>query len=120
MKQRPHRFAKKAAPENISRLLGTALGSFELRKKAEEYSAFPFWEEIVGTSIAEVAVPERIIRGKVLVVRVTDAVWAQELSLRKNEILDAFHRFGKGAHIEDLKFSIGGPHTVKTKQKKVD
>ena len=107
----------RAAPENISKILGSALGSFTLRKKTKEYSAFPYWEEIVGKAVAEVAVPEKIIRGKVLVVRVLDAVWAQELSLKKNEILDGIHRFGKGAVIEDIKFNIGSPKSLKNKDK---
>ena len=108
---------KKASPQSVANILGFTLGSFALKKKAKEYSAFPFWEEIVGASIAEVAIPEKIIRGKVLVVRVVDAVWAQELSLRKNEILDGLHKFGQGAVIEDLKFSIGSPKSVKNRDK---
>lgn len=108
---------KKASPENVANILGFTLGSFALKKKAKEYSAFPFWPEIVGEEVAAVAIPEKILRGKVLVVRVLDAVWAQELSLRKNEILDGLHKFGKGAVIEDIKFSIGSPKSIKKKDK---
>ncbi len=104
---------RQRAPKSVPELLGSALNSFALKKKAREYAAFPYWSEIVGEEIAKVAIPEKIIRGRVLHVRVVDAVWAQELSLRKNEIIDGLHRFGKGAVVEDIKFSIGNPKSFK-------
>jgi len=101
------------APKSISDLLDSALGSFPLRKKAREYAAFPYWREIVGEEIAKVAVPVKIVRGRVLHVRVVDAVWAQELAMRKPEILDGIHRLGKGAPVEDITFSIGDPKSFR-------
>lgn len=85
------------------------LQSHVLKKKAEEYAAFPFWKEIVGEEIASVAVPEKIIGGRVLKVRVIDAVWAQELSLMKTELLEKIHSSGKGALVDDIRFTIGNP-----------
>ena len=108
---------QRRGPEKIKGILSHTLGSYVLREKAKEYSAFPFWEEIVGKDIAAVAIPEKINRGKVLVIRVLDAVWAQELSLRKTEILDGFHRFGKGAIVEDVKFIIGNPQSLQKAKK---
>lgn len=100
-------------PESISDLLSKTLGSHQLRKKAQEYAAFPYWKQIVGEEISQVAVPEKIVRGRVLHVRVVDAVWAQELSLMKKSILDGIRTFGKGAIVEDIKFVIGSPKSVK-------
>lgn len=92
---------------SVSDVLQSALGKFRIAKKVAEYSAFPHWEEIVGPEIAAVAVPEKIIRGKVLVIRVFDAAWAQELSMQKRELLDKLNNFGSGAVIEDLHFLTG-------------
>ena len=44
------------------------------------------WEEAVGSLIAKNSEPLKI-KGDTLIVRVTDTAWAQELSLRQNEIL---------------------------------
>jgi len=96
----------------VSSLLEGTFKAFHLKKKVASYSAFPHWEEIVGKEIAKVCVPEKIVRGNILVLRVLDAVWAQELSLRQNEILSALHAFPKGALIEDIRFVTGNPKTV--------
>ena len=106
-------FSRGALPESLSNILNKALGSHQLRKKAAEYAAFPYWQQIVGEEIAKVAIPEKIVRGRILHVRVVDAVWAQELSLMKKSIIDGIRRFGKGAIVEDVKFTIGSPKSVK-------
>lgn len=111
--QRKNFSDRKQSPKAIAQLLESAFGSYRIKEKLNEYSAFPFWEEIVGKDIAAVAIPEKIVRGKVLKIRVLDAVWAQELSLMKTKILDDIHKFGTGAVIEDLSFTIGNPKSFK-------
>lgn len=101
------------SPKNAGEILEKAFGYGAVKKKVQEYAAIPYWEEIVGPEIAKVAVPEKIVRGKVLKIRVLDSVWAQELSLMKTKILDDIHRLGKGAIIEDLSFIIGNPKSFK-------
>lgn len=97
------------APIAIGDLLERALGSPKLKDKAEEYAAFPFWDEIVGPQVARTAKPVKIIGGNVLVVQVIDATWAQELSLQKEELLKKIHQRNLGAVIQDLKFVTGNP-----------
>lgn len=80
-----------------------------------EYSAFPEWPEIVGAEIAAVAVPEKIVKRKLLVVRVIDAAWTQELSFRKRELLELLSGFG--TPIEDVRFVTGDPISVAEKKK---
>jgi hypothetical protein len=106
-------FSPKAKPEAIQNVLAGALQSYALKRKVEEYAAFPYWQDIVGPEIAEIAIPEKISRGRILNVRVIDAVWAQELSLMKQRIIDGMHRFGRGAVVEDVKFVIGNPLNFK-------
>ena len=106
-------YKRTTKPQNISSILDRAFYNPEIKKKVRQYSAFPFWPEIVGEKVAEVAKPEKIIKGKILQIRVLDAVWAQELSLMKGKIIDDFYRFGEGAIIEDIKFIIGNPKNFK-------
>ncbi len=73
----------------------------------------------MGKEIAQVAVPEKIVRGKVLVIRVIDSVWAQELSMQKQALLDKIFAFGKGAVLEDLKFITGDPKSMRSQKKSV-
>ncbi len=100
-------------PKTASEILSATLGAYHLKDKLSEYEAFPHWREIVGDAIAEVAKPEKIIRGKVLVVRVLDAAWAQELSMKKVEIIDRMYRSNRGAMIEDIQFVTGNPRSMK-------
>ena len=96
-------------PTSVSSVLASTLGAYRLDKKLEQYAAFPEWPRIVGEEIAAVTVPEKIIRGNTLVVRVLDAVWAQELSMMKNDILDRIFQLGVGATIDDIRFATGNP-----------
>jgi predicted nucleic acid-binding Zn ribbon protein len=98
---------------SVSDVIKSALGKFRIDKKVEQYAAFPHWEEIVGPEVAAVTIPEKIIRGKVLAVRVLDAAWAQELSMQKKEILDKLNDFGFGAVVEDIHFLTGDPQCSK-------
>lgn len=107
--------SKKAKAKLIADVIGGAFSAYHLKGKVKEYAAFPYWEEIVGPDLAKVAIPERIIRRKVLVVRVLDAVWAQDLTLRKDELLSKLTEFGEGALLQDIKFVTGNPRTVKGK-----
>lgn len=100
---------RRSSPQDINSILDSALGRRRLDKKLAEYAAFPHWPEIVGAETAAIARPEKIIGGKVLVVRVIDAVWAQELSLQKDSLLERIHAFEDGAVIEEIRFTIGSP-----------
>ncbi len=100
---------KNSKPKSSGDILDSVLKYHRLEKKLEEYSAFPYWEELVGSEIAKVAIPEKIIAGKVLVVRVADAVWAQELAFRKPEFIEKLVGLQTGALIQDIRFVTGNP-----------
>ncbi len=111
---------RRRKPENIGSILESTLrGKYtantgdkagtRLDKKLEQYAAFPHWPEIVGEQVAAVSRPEKILGGKLLIVRVVDAVWAQELSLQKHTLLEKIQGFELGTLIEDIRFTIGNP-----------
>lgn len=106
---------RKAPTKNISEILDKTLKAYHLKQKIKDYAIFPEWEEIVGLEISKVAVPEKIIRRKILQIRVLDAVWAQELSFKKDKLMENINNFHSGAIIEDLKFVIGNPNNFKKK-----
>lgn len=92
---------------------GRALTHGNLARKIEACSALPYWEDIVGEQLAEISTPERIISGRILVVRVADATWAQELAMQKEDILERLHARGEGAAFEDIHFHPGDPRQFK-------
>jgi len=72
-------------------------------RKLREYDAVTRWPEIVGEQIARVTEPVRIDRG-VLIVRVKNGPWRNELVMRKREILDKTNESLKDARIHDIRF----------------
>jgi len=100
----------------VGNILKSTLSSYRIDKKIEEYSAFPEWRDIVGEATSKVAVVEKIIRGKILVVKVLDAAWAQELSMQKQELIEKVNKTERGAIIEDIKFLTGDPRSIKNKR----
>ena len=107
------RAGPRSAPKSAADVLDSTFKHLHLKTKVEQYAAFPHWPEVVGPEISEVAVPEKILSGKILVVRVLDAAWAQELTLHKAQILEKVNSFGAGALIEDLRFVTGNPQAFK-------
>ena len=108
--QKPKNFRPKLQqPKAAADVLQNLLKRQHLEKKLAEYEAFPHWEEIVGAELSKVCVPERIIRGKILVAKVIDSVWAQELSMRKTQFIDKIFELGIGAYIEDIRFEVSNP-----------
>ncbi len=104
---------RRTRPQAAGDLLKSILGVYRLDKKLDQYNAFSRWEEVVGPEIAQIARPERISKNSVLVIRVVDPVWAQELEMRKLELLEKLRALGTGAHFEDIRFVSGGPESTK-------
>jgi predicted nucleic acid-binding Zn ribbon protein len=87
--------------------LGDALKAFVqslgIEPQIEQYKIFDVWNEVVGEQVAKVATPERIHNG-VLIVHVSNAPWRNELTFRKNEILEKIHSKTNSKSIIDIKF----------------
>jgi predicted nucleic acid-binding Zn ribbon protein len=99
-------------PKTAGEILSATLGAYHIKDKINEYQAFPHWREIVGDEIADISKPEKIIRGRILVVRVLDAAWAQELAMKKMQLIDQIYLSGKGSMIEDIQFVTGSPRSI--------
>jgi hypothetical protein len=90
-------------------LVNSALRAFSIKGKAERYAFVPHWEEIMGADLAKVTKPVKLIRKNILVIRVADIVWAQELAFRKDELIQRFRSHPHGTYIEDINFVAGNP-----------
>lgn len=97
MKQR-----RKASAKSLASALDEMIETFSLGK-VREYNAVTHWAEIVGEQIARVSEAVRIDRG-VLVVRVTNGPWRNELSLRKAEILAKVNNTTGQTKLRDIRF----------------
>ncbi len=93
-------------PRAVSEVVDRILGRYRLQKQYALFRVLASWEEIVGSRPAAHSRPLRL-RGKVLEVRVDQAVWMQHLQLHKNKILAAVNRHLKENPVEDLFWRFG-------------
>ena len=97
---------KKRRPEKVSSILKAALKRKGIDKKIDKYKFVLYWKEIVGEEIASRTKPE-CIRGGSLVVKVSDATWANELSFRKSFILKRLAEYFDGQDVPtDVQFYV--------------
>ena len=94
------------APVKAAAILSQALRRYGLDKDIAKYQFVAHWAEIVGEEIAKRTKPDQI-RGGVLVIRVNNSIWAQELSMRKEVILARLQSFAPEAGIvRDIQFLV--------------
>ncbi len=76
----------------------------QVLRKMDEGAAILAWKEVVGESTAHFSEAIRI-RGQTLVVKVTDAMWMQQLSLLKTTILRGYQNRFPALKIKDIYFT---------------
>lgn len=95
-------------PEMAGSVLKQALRNTGLDQKLLRYTFVSRWEDIVGGPMASRTRPE-VIRDGVLVVRVNDSTWAQELSFYKKALLKRLGRYvPEDVSITDIHFYVAG------------
>ena len=105
----------KGKPRHISGVIERAVLFAGIKEKFDQYSIVPEWPNIAGAEFADISYPEKIVRGKTLVVKVLDPAWAQEMEFRKSELIDRIFKLKKGALIEDIRFIVVGPKDFQKK-----
>ena len=89
-------------PTAVEGILSKVLARHGLDVDIARYSFVKHWKEIAGERFASVTKPEGM-HGKVLIVRVPNSVWAQEITFAKQDILARLAPFlVDGEEIEDL------------------
>lgn len=97
---------RRSQPEELRRLVPRVLHELGLDAPAQVVRISERWEEVVGPEIARRCRP-LALRGAILEAEVESSVWAQQLQLRKAEILEALRReFGDEAPA-GLRFRVG-------------
>lgn len=108
---RPPRSPRKgpsAEPTAVQDILRMALRSSGLDKHVARYQFVLHWKDVVGADIAARTRPECLKNG-VLVVRVTDSAWAQELSFQKALILERLKKYvAEDEVLRDVYFYVAG------------
>lgn len=101
--------SKYRKPKSVADILESTFKHLHISKQLKKYESFQHWPEVVGDDLAKVAYPEKISGNKILVVRVLNSTWAQELTFKKNEILEKMNNLSNNVYLEDVRFLIGDP-----------
>lgn len=78
--------------DNISNIITSYVSELNLEKKLNSYKLFNHWEEIVGKEIARNSKPKRL-KDKVLLISTVNPIWASELSLMSQDIINKINSY---------------------------
>src|SRR3989442_9698225 len=92
--------------ERVGDILKHSLKRLDLSGRLSEYGVWPIWNEIVGSTIARNAQPEKIRNGT-LFVKVTSPIWMQQLQYMKNMIADKLNQRLKQDIVKNIFFMVG-------------
>ena len=97
---------RKGTPTAVGELVGQVLGELGLDGVARAHEIGACWEDAVGAQVASHCRPIGL-RGEVLELEVDSPVWAQQLQLRKPELLSALERSLGSRAPRELRFQVG-------------
>jgi hypothetical protein len=97
---------KSHRPVKVASLLEWVCKELDLQAGLKAYKVFEVWDEVVGETIAKKARPETI-RNRVLVVKVSNSPWIQELQFMKEQIKEKLNESIGEKLIDDLFFQLG-------------
>ncbi len=89
----------------IKHILDSFLKKYKLEQKVKGYQTVYNWVEVVGKKIAGHSQPIKI-QGQTLFLKVESNVWANELNIRKGEILNKINSKAREEIINDIRFKI--------------
>ena len=92
--------------ERLGQVLDKSLKRMEISPRLDEYGVWPIWNDIVGTTIARNAQPEKIRNGT-LFVKVTSPVWMQQLQYMKEMIAEKLNQRLKADIVKNIFFVVG-------------
>ena len=78
----------------------------------DDIMIWKLWDGVVGEKIAKHARPSSIKRG-ILLVKVTDSVWVQELEFMAETIKDSLNSKLQREAIKKIRFRVGAPQIEK-------
>ena len=87
-------------------LIEKMMGQPEIQKAIKRNNLYKFWEKVAGKKFAEKSKPYSLIGGGVMVIACENAIVAQELMLKKTQLLIKFEPYLKSLkmNVKDLRF----------------
>ncbi len=89
----------------LKNILDSFFKKNQLNHKIKGYQTVYNWVELVGEKIASHSQPIKI-QGQTLFLKVDSNVWANELNIRRGEIIDKINVKANEEIIRDIKFKI--------------
>lgn len=92
--------------EDTESIIQNLLSSKDLKKAVTRNNLYKFWSKIVGKRFCDKSKPYSMMGNGLLVIACESSVVAQELLLRKKQILEEFQPYLKSLHlsVKDIKF----------------
>jgi len=87
-------YSTMAAADKISNIIEGYISELNLEKKLNNYKLFNHWEEIVGKEIAKNSKPRKL-KDKVLFISTVNPIWASELSMMSQDIINKINNYLK-------------------------
>ena len=87
-------------------LIEELLDNKEIKKAITRNNLYKFWDKIAGAKFADKSKPYSMQGGGVMVIACENAIVAQELTLRKNQLFARFEPYLKSLkmNVKDLRF----------------
>ncbi len=89
--------------EDIGSIIGDVIKKSNMERKLNISKIFNHWKDIVGSEIYKKSKPERIAGG-ILYVRVSTSIWANELSLMSDKLIEKINSFIGEKVVESIRF----------------
>lgn len=92
--------------QNIDDIISELSEKKEIRRAITRSNLYKFWSKTVGVKFAQNSKPYSMIKGSIMVIACKTPVVAQELMLRKTQLLEKFRPYAQALHIKisDFKF----------------
>jgi predicted nucleic acid-binding Zn ribbon protein len=89
--------------EDIGSIIKYIIKDSDIKHRLNESKIFNHWKEIVGTEIFKKTKPERI-SGGTLYVSATTSIWANELSLMSDKLIEKINSFIGEEVVKKIRF----------------
>lgn len=96
---------RRGDPAAVGEAIEAALERLGVAGVVERHAVFREWEERLGPEISRIARPHRL-DGETLIVRVAHSAWLNELSMRRNELLQRLNAGRRRSRIGRLIFRL--------------
>ncbi|MBP3820748.1 DUF721 domain-containing protein [bacterium] len=92
--------------QNIDDIIAELSKKKEIKRAITRSNLYKFWKQTAGEKFAQNSKPYSMLKGSIMVIACETPIVAQELMLRKNQLLAKLKPFAESLHIKvtDLKF----------------